>query len=87
MEETNFNCVSSFYVRNTEQLKTCWDNIKRTTRKDKAATKKQIFLTGGGRPDVPPPGPLQGQVEDLLGPTLDGLKNPYDSGIHFSDTI
>ncbi|XP_047541824.1 uncharacterized protein LOC125074541 [Vanessa atalanta] len=80
-----FNCLSSFYVRNVEQLKTCWDNIKRTTRKDKAATKKNNLLTGGGRSDIPPPGPLQGQVEVLLGPTLDGLENPYDSDIQFID--
>ncbi|KAF9411153.1 hypothetical protein HW555_010015 [Spodoptera exigua] len=39
----------------------------------------------GGRPDIPPPGPLQGQVEVLLGPTLDGLDNPFDSDILFSD--
>lgn len=41
-----FNSTSSFCVRNIEQLKICWDNIKRTTRKDKATTKKQILLTG-----------------------------------------
>lgn len=41
-----FNSLSSFSVRNTDQLKTCWDNIKRNTRKDNARTKKEIILTG-----------------------------------------
>lgn len=44
-----------------------------------------FFSAGGGRPDIPPPGPLQGQVEILLGPTLDGLVNPYDSDVVFTD--
>lgn len=41
-----FNSISSFCVRNSDQLKTCWDNIKRTTRKEKANTRKETFLTG-----------------------------------------
>ncbi|CAG4967965.1 unnamed protein product [Parnassius apollo] len=82
-----FNSLSSFNVRNTDQLRTCWDNLKRTTRKDKAATKKEIFLTGGGRPNHPPPGPLQEQVEILLGPTLDGLANEFDSDGQFQESV
>ncbi|CAG4965236.1 unnamed protein product [Parnassius apollo] len=81
-----FNSLSSFNVRNTDQLRTCWDNLKRTTRKDKAAT-KEIFLTGGGRPNHPPPGPLQEQVEILLGPTLDGLANEFDSDGQFQESV
>ncbi|CAK1602660.1 unnamed protein product [Parnassius mnemosyne] len=80
-----FNSLSSFNVRNTDQLRTCWDNLKRTTRKDKAATKKEIFLTGGGKPNHPPPGPFQEQVEILLGPTLDGLHNEFDSDGQFQE--
>ncbi|XP_046976445.1 uncharacterized protein LOC124542549 [Vanessa cardui] len=44
-----------------------------------------VGRAGGGRSDIPPPGPLQGQVEVLLGPTLDGLENPYDSDVQFID--
>ncbi|XP_063828327.1 uncharacterized protein LOC135077687 [Ostrinia nubilalis] len=82
-----FNSLSSFSVRNTEQLKTCWDNIKRTTRKDKARTKKELFLTGGGRPNLPPTEPFLGQVEVLLGPTLSGLENPFDSDAQYSEQV
>lgn len=42
-----FNLKNSSCVRNTEQLKTLWENIKRTTRKDNAKTKKEIRLTTG----------------------------------------
>lgn len=41
-------------------------------------------FAGGGKPSNPPPGPFQGQVEALLGPTLDGMKNSYDSDAKFS---
>lgn len=45
-----------------------------------------LFLfAGGGTADIPTPGPSQGQVEILLGPTLDGLDNPFDSDAQFLD--
>ncbi|KAH9645344.1 hypothetical protein HF086_002970 [Spodoptera exigua] len=50
---------------------------------DEVAIRPQKIWDGGGRSDIPPPGPLQGQVEVLLGPTLDGLENSYDSDIQF----
>ncbi|XP_037962130.2 uncharacterized protein LOC119690588 [Plutella xylostella] len=70
-----FNLKNSSCVRNTGQLKTLWENIKRTTRKDKAKTKKEIRLTTGRGGT----NPFQGQVEIILGTTLSGIENPLDS--------
>ncbi|XP_061376733.1 uncharacterized protein LOC116770675 isoform X2 [Danaus plexippus] len=75
-----FNLLSSFCSRKVDQLKTCWDNLKRTTRKVKALVKRESLLTG--RPAINPPGPLQARIESLLGPSLDGLDNVLDSDSH-----
>ncbi|KAJ8706251.1 hypothetical protein PYW08_002060 [Mythimna loreyi] len=75
-----FNSMSSNRNRTPNSLKTCWENIKRNTKKQVSDRKKQIFKTGGGQPQ-----PTNGNssanviVEAVLGPALEGLPNIYDS--------
>lgn len=43
---TEFNSVSTFCHRTHLSLRTCWDNIKRQSKKEKANIKKEAFKTG-----------------------------------------
>ncbi|KAI5637083.1 myb/SANT-like DNA-binding domain-containing protein [Phthorimaea operculella] len=75
-----FNCISSHYYRTDKNLKTCWENIKRAEKKTCAARKREHYKTGGGIPDPPLPGTgAEGVVGAILGPSLEGLENPYDN--------
>ncbi|KAI8422019.1 hypothetical protein MSG28_009922 [Choristoneura fumiferana] len=74
-----FNAISTYCKRAPESLKTCWENIKRQTKKESASRKREMFKTGGGRPPPPPPSTGAGcMIETILGPALEGLENPYD---------
>ncbi|KAL4710630.1 hypothetical protein ACJJTC_003266 [Scirpophaga incertulas] len=68
-----FNSISTFFYRSHQSLKTCWDNIKRQSKKDKASLKKEIFKTGGG---LPPQAKQHSQIdliiEAVLGPAVEG---------------
>lgn len=44
-----FNTISTYCHRKHPELKRCWENIKRQTKKDCAARKKNIFMTGRSR--------------------------------------
>ncbi|RVE41428.1 hypothetical protein evm_013922 [Chilo suppressalis] len=76
-----FNTISTYCHRTHTVLKCCWENIKRQSKKDRAARKKSLFMTGGGKPPSPAPS-NQGSsavVDAILGPALEGVSNIYDS--------
>ncbi|XP_063384573.1 uncharacterized protein LOC134670687 [Cydia fagiglandana] len=83
-----FNALSTYCSRPPESLKTCWENIKRQTKKLSANRKREVFKTGGGRPPPPSPGTGAGRiVEEILGPALEGIENQYDSDALLYDDV
>ncbi|XP_026333673.1 uncharacterized protein LOC113240553 [Hyposmocoma kahamanoa] len=77
---TEFNSVSTFCHRTHLSLRTCWDNIKRQSKKEKANIKKEAFKTGGGLPpQMAQDSQIDGIVEAVLGPAVEGIPNCYDS--------
>lgn len=42
----DFNALSTHCKRSPESLKTCWENIKRQTKKQSASRKRELFKTG-----------------------------------------
>jgi len=46
MIEQMFNSTSSTEFRSSEVLKSCWDNLKKKTRKFFAEEKMQLYKTG-----------------------------------------
>lgn len=44
--ENTFNSISSTELRSSEVLKSCWDNLKKKTRKFFADEKMELYKTG-----------------------------------------
>ncbi|CAG9583214.1 unnamed protein product [Danaus chrysippus] len=76
-----FNTLSSYCIRTEDQLRTCWDNLRRTTRNEKALAKQESHLTRGNRNENPSD-TLQAQIKSLLGSSLVEVDNVFDSDSH-----
>ncbi|XP_039303469.1 myb/SANT-like DNA-binding domain-containing protein 3 [Solenopsis invicta] len=72
-----FNSRSSGEFRNSEVLKSCWDNLKKKT-KFFADEKMQIYKTGGG-PYVSKSDVILERAREIIKPSVDGLTNNFDS--------
>lgn len=73
-----FNSRSSGEFRNSEVLKSCWDNLKKKTRKFFADEKMQLYKTGGG-PYVSKSDVILERAREIIKPSVDGLTNNFDS--------
>ncbi|XP_077259125.1 uncharacterized protein LOC143895690 isoform X1 [Temnothorax americanus] len=74
--EFNSRCILA--NRNVASLKNCWDNLKKRTRRHFAEVRKEVFATGGGKMTIPDD-PIAERVKSIIQPSVDGLKNPFDS--------
>ncbi|XP_018377336.1 PREDICTED: uncharacterized protein LOC108757379 [Trachymyrmex cornetzi] len=72
-------------IRSEKNLRLCWDNIKRDTRKYYATLKRETYKTGGGVLTLEK-NPIFERAKEILGDTtVSGLANPFDSD--YVDTI
>ncbi|XP_011858543.1 PREDICTED: uncharacterized protein LOC105556083 [Vollenhovia emeryi] len=74
--EFNSRCIQA--NRNVASLKSCWDNLKKRTRKHFAEIRKEVFATGGGKMTIPDD-PIAEKVKNVIEPSVDGLRNQFDS--------
>ncbi|TGZ51581.1 Uncharacterized protein DBV15_11923, partial [Temnothorax longispinosus] len=66
-------------IRTEKNLRSCWDNIKRDTRKYCAALKRESYKTGGGTVNVKKDEMFE-LAQEIMGETaVHGLNNPFDS--------
>ncbi|XP_064469770.1 uncharacterized protein LOC135384498 [Ornithodoros turicata] len=75
---TEFNAQSAVHTRDADQLRRCFENQKKKSRKEIARHRYAVFATGGG----PPPSQLSSiaiQVASIVPGNLQPLQNPYDS--------
>ncbi|XP_071576779.1 uncharacterized protein [Temnothorax nylanderi] len=76
--ENNYNSTSSSTeFRSAEVLKSCWENLKKKTRKFFADERIKLYKTGGGpcesQSDV-----VMERVRDIIKPSVEGIKSTYD---------
>ncbi|XP_063219716.1 uncharacterized protein LOC134542092 isoform X2 [Bacillus rossius redtenbacheri] len=77
---SSFNCVSGVHHRSADNLKSVWENLKKTTRKQYADEKVQMVTgTGGGPPTKCTNDPILGRVYTLIKPVVKGHNNIFDS--------
>jgi Myb/SANT-like DNA-binding domain len=74
-----FNVLSGTYPRTLNNLKSKFDNIKRSTKKIITAERNERFKTGGGVPYIPTPNPEVEKIREIMGVGLDGMFNCRDS--------
>ncbi|XP_064463408.1 myb/SANT-like DNA-binding domain-containing protein 3 [Ornithodoros turicata] len=75
---TEFNAQSAVHTRDADQLRRCFENQKKKSRKEIARHRYAVFATGGG----PPPSQLSStaiQVASIVPGNLQPLQNTYDS--------
>ncbi|XP_018363591.1 PREDICTED: uncharacterized protein LOC108770277 [Trachymyrmex cornetzi] len=65
-------------VQTVQSLKTCWENIKKRTKKQFAEEKQAIYKTGGGQYKAISD-PIAEQVREIIRPAVEGLSNDLDS--------
>ncbi|XP_066600071.1 myb/SANT-like DNA-binding domain-containing protein 3 [Prorops nasuta] len=72
-------------IETQEKLKKLWKNLKATARKKFADLKRNTYMTGGGayngKPDV-----LMEKVHEIIGLSIDGLINPFDSDFYYGQS-
>jgi Myb/SANT-like DNA-binding domain len=73
-----FNSTPNVHKRSTSNLRTAYDNIKKSTKKTVANDKVRTFKTGGGNSPSKVT-PCDMKVMALLGPRITPLKNSFDS--------
>ncbi|KAL0120388.1 hypothetical protein PUN28_008216 [Cardiocondyla obscurior] len=69
----NLNASSGFSSRTPEQLRNCWDNLKKAAKTSVANKRKKRFLTEN---------PLLSKVKGLID-VVDGLPNAFNSDATF----
>ncbi|XP_011883673.1 PREDICTED: uncharacterized protein LOC105570832 [Vollenhovia emeryi] len=74
--EFNSNSISGH--RDVACLKSCWDNLKKKTRKYYADIRNEVFKTGGGKINIIDD-PIAEKVKSIIQPSVEGLQNNFDS--------
>lgn len=74
----NFMSRSKGVIRTVQSLKTCWENIKKRTKKQYAEEKQAIYKTGGGQYKAVSD-PIAEQVREIIRPAVEGLSNNFDN--------
>ncbi|XP_069684686.1 myb/SANT-like DNA-binding domain-containing protein 3 [Periplaneta americana] len=82
--EADFNSIAGVTLRNHENLKTYYENVKRKTRKMYAEEKVQLYKTGGGSFKPSSSGSME-KVMALIEPTINPLPNQHDSDAPYQD--
>ncbi|XP_077266405.1 uncharacterized protein LOC143899751 isoform X1 [Temnothorax americanus] len=76
--ENNYNSTSSSTeFRSAEVLKSCWENLKKKTRKFFADERIQLYKTGGGPCESQTDIVLE-RVRDIIKPSVEGIKSDFD---------
>ncbi|KAK4882430.1 hypothetical protein RN001_005749 [Aquatica leii] len=73
-----FNSASGDLPRTTKSLKIKYDSIKKDLRKKKAANRQQIFITGGGTPDLTPLTTWEEKLLEIILLSCEGLPATND---------
>ncbi|KAJ8677030.1 hypothetical protein QAD02_012817 [Eretmocerus hayati] len=78
-----------YTTRSTEQLKTCWKNVKAKVRKIDSEARTEAMMTGGGPPHcINPSDEALVTMVHKIKPTLDfTLENSWDSTAAFEETV
>ncbi|XP_039312771.1 fibrinogen silencer-binding protein isoform X2 [Solenopsis invicta] len=74
----NFMYRSNGVSRCVQSLKTCWDNMKKRTKKQYAEEKQAIYKTGGGQYKAISD-PVAERVREIIRPSVEGLLNVFDN--------
>lgn len=74
----SFNSQGNGPVRDATNLRNVWENLKKASRKASAEIKMEALKTGGGTSKVITIDPILERVIELIRPSVEGLKNPYD---------
>ncbi|XP_036148800.1 myb/SANT-like DNA-binding domain-containing protein 3 isoform X1 [Monomorium pharaonis] len=73
-----YNSSNNSVYRDVASLKSCWDNLKKKTRKHYAEIRNEVFKTGGGKMNINDD-PIAERIKSIIQPSIEGLTNNFDS--------
>ncbi|KAJ4425567.1 hypothetical protein ANN_27762 [Periplaneta americana] len=74
----SFNSQGNGPVRDATNLRNVWENLKKASRKASVEIKMEALKTGGGTSKVITNDPILERVIELIRPSVERLKSPYD---------
>ncbi|XP_069688202.1 uncharacterized protein [Periplaneta americana] len=83
---SQFNAVPGVTKRSTQNLKVCYENLKRRLRKDLADEKVETYKTGGGKKNIKTTN-IDPKLLEIMGHSVRPLQNAFDSDTSYQGDV